>query len=163
MLAIAGLGGASVLDPRGPTTKGNPLIGTTRGRRHEQALESHTSYVPMRWRATVLLLAAATLYGCGADDHEPPDTGLVVVTVTLSRSGPPGPKFNHVPQGGVDVTVADGSGGTWSGKTGESGEARRSVPAGEYEVDTSYCPQTPQHVTVTAGETTNTRFDCLAA
>lgn len=108
-------------------------------------------------------IAAAVLSGCGSSSGSTPVDGAVFVTVTLSRSGPPGPNFERVPQSGVQVTVTDDSGGTWSDETNHAGEANLVVPSpGEYDVDISYCPDAPQHATLARGATANVRFDCVA-
>jgi hypothetical protein len=101
------------------------------------------------------------LSGCGSGGGNAPDDGLVIVTVTLSRSGPPGPVFDQAPQSNIEVTVANSS-GTWSDQTDEAGEARLSIPSGEYDVDISMCPDAPQHVIVSKGATARIRFDCLS-
>jgi hypothetical protein len=108
--------------------------------------------------STVTLLSA-----CGPGGHEPPHDGSITVTVTLSRSGPPGPSLDHVPQKGIAVTASNHARNSWSGTTDVGGAATLTVPAGAYDVDISFCPDAPHHVTATPGATTETRFDCLAA
>jgi hypothetical protein len=115
----------------------------------------------VRW-ALVTLATATLLSACGPDRPAPPEGGSIAVTVTLSRSGPVGPSLDHVPQADIQVTAVDHSGGSWSTKTGAAGEATLSVPAGDYDVDISFCPDAAHHVTVTSGVTTATRFDCVA-
>ena len=121
----------------------------------------------MRSRAILLLLGVCVLSGCGGGDGDgggggAPDRGSIVVTVTLTRSGPPGPSIDHVPQHDVEVTVTNTSGHSWSAKTDDEGEAQLSVPVGDYEVDTGFCPDAPKPVSVTTGTTARVRFDCVA-
>lgn len=116
----------------------------------------------MRLRALTVLLGVTLLSGCGAGD-EGPDRGAIVVTVTLTRSGPPGPSIDQRPQRGVDVTVSDPAGHRWSAVTDAAGEAHLSVPPGDYLVEVASCPDAPKPVTVTSGATSRTRFDCVAA
>jgi hypothetical protein len=112
--------------------------------------------------ALVTLATATLLSACGPDRTAPPESGSILVTVTLSRSGPVGPSLDHVPQKDIQVTAVDDAEGIWSTKTGVAGEATLSVPAGDYDVDISFCPDAAHHVTVTGGATTTTRFDCVA-
>jgi hypothetical protein len=108
-------------------------------------------------RLAVLLLGCALLApACGGPDR--PADGTVVVTVTLSRSGPPGPSLDHVPQPGVRVEV-----GSRSARTDADGVARLAVPPGTYAVIAVGCPDAPHRLRVTAGERARTTFDCLAA
>ena len=107
-------------------------------------------------------LGATGLSGCGGDD-DAPDRGSIVVVVTLSRAGPPGPNIDHVPQPGVEVTATNGSAHSWSAETDEAGEAHLSLPVGDYDVDTTFCPDGPQKVRITKDAVSTVRVDCVAA
>jgi hypothetical protein len=130
-------------------------------RGYERTFQSHTACVFLRAGAACLLLTLPGMSGC-ADDSDAPETGVVLVTVTLSRSGPPADALDHVPLDDIQVTVSNASGDQWEGETDSTGEERLSVPAGEYEVGIGYCPDAPKPVTVKVGQTTSTRFDCMA-
>jgi hypothetical protein len=115
----------------------------------------------LRWLALVPLVAAA---GCSADKKDtPPETGSLVVTVTLSRSGGVGPTFGHVPQHDVALRVTDDAGEAYPGRTDAAGEAHFTLAPGAYVVDVNpYCPDAPKPVTVVRDEPAAVRFDCVA-
>lgn len=113
-------------------------------------------------RMVAALSASILLSACSSTSGQAHDDGSIVVTVTLSRSGPPGPHLDHSPQAGIAVTVVGESERSWSGTTDTTGQAVVSVPAGDYAVDIGFCPDAPQHVTVKAGGTEQVRFDCVA-
>lgn len=109
-------------------------------------------------------LVVPILSGCSGS-VDPPEDGIVIVTVTLSRSsggGAAGPNIDHAPQSNVDVTVADGREHAWSDRTDENGAVRIPIPPGEYDVEVKMCPDAPKPVKVSAGETMRVRFDCVA-
>jgi hypothetical protein len=107
------------------------------------------------------LVALAVVSGCGAGPT-PSIDGSVIVKVTLSRSGGAGPEIDHAPLPNIDVTVSDTTGHEWRDETGENGSATLSIPPGDYTVDISYCPDAPKAVTVSTGQASRVRFDCVA-
>ncbi|GCD89232.1 hypothetical protein [Nocardioides sp. LS1] len=118
--------------------------------------------MPTMRRLGAALSAAFMLSACGSAGGDERELGSITVTVTLSRTGPPGPSLDHSPIPGISVTAISTSQRSWSASTNSEGEAVLSIPPGEYDVDIGYCPDAPQHVEVTAGARASTRFDCLA-
>jgi hypothetical protein len=125
--------------------------------------ERHTHVVAALTQVLASGLLLVVVTGCGSDDRERSDTGTVVVTVTLSRSGPPGPSIDHVPQRDQQVDVVEGTKTRYSGRTDQAGIARVPVPVGDYDVDVAGCPNAPQHVVVTKDSQVPVEFDCVAA
>jgi hypothetical protein len=120
----------------------------------------------LRWLVAALLPLVA-VSGCSDDMKDsppPPQTGSLVVTITLSRSaGAVGPTFDHVPQPDIALVVIRDGGDAHPGITDDAGEAHFDLAPGSYSVDVNpFCPDAPKPVTVARDELAEVRFDCVA-
>ena len=73
---------------------------------------------------------------------------------TMALQGAPAP--------GVNVTVRDSTGRTWSTVTDTSAVALFRVPPGNYTVFSNYCGQ-PEQVSVAAGQPVSATIECSAS
>jgi hypothetical protein len=109
-----------------------------------------------------VLLAATALLGACSQGTSPPQ-GQLQVVVTLSRSGGAvGPTFDHAPQSGEVVRVADSAGRDLTATTDSNGRASLDLPPGDYGVTADFCPNGPVEVHVSADEVSEVAVDCLA-